>query len=194
MTTARTEFLAGVPAELPILLGVAPFGMIYGGARRSAPDCRAAPRRRCRRSFFAGSLQFVATQLFATGAPGLVLLLTTFIVNLRHMLYSVSLAPYMQKLPAHWKWLLAYLLTDEAYAPTILHYRQGEQNHGDTASLPVGRRARRCRIGVIGFSSVRGWRCGACGRSAPRSASSGRAGSAELGAGLHPGADLHRAR
>ena len=83
---------------------------------------------------FAGSLQFVATQLFATGAPGLVLLLTTFIVNLRHMLYSASLAPYLHKLPARWKWLLAYLLTDEAYAPTILHYRQSEvepRRHGE---------------------------------------------------------------
>ena len=139
MTTARTEFLAGVRAELPILLGVAPFGMIYGalaigaGLPRSASQAMSA-------IVFAGSLQFVATQLFATGAPGLVLLLTTFIVNLRHMLYSASLAPYLHKLPARWKWLLAYLLTDEAYAPTILHYRQAEVNHGDeTRSLPVGR-------------------------------------------------------
>ena len=83
---------------------------------------------------FAGSLQFVATQLFATGAPGVVLLLTTFIVNLRHMLYSASLAPYLHKLPARWKWLLAYLLTDEAYAPTILHYQQTEANHRGTES------------------------------------------------------------
>ena len=87
---------------------------------------------------FAGSAQFVATQLFATGSPGLVLLLTTFVVNLRHMLYSASVAPYVQKLPARWKWLLAYLLTDEAYAPTILHYRQGEENHGGSAEPPCG--------------------------------------------------------
>ena len=137
MTTARTEFLAGVRAELPILLGVAPFGMIYGtlaigaGLPRGAAQAMSA-------IVFAGSLQFVATQLFATGAPGLVLLLTTFIVNLRHMLYSASLAPYLHKLPARWKWLLAYLLTDEAYAPTILHYRQAEVNHGDSAEPPCG--------------------------------------------------------
>ncbi len=132
MTTARTEFLAGVRAELPILLGVAPFGMIYGALAIGAGLPRSAAQAMSS-IVFAGSLQFVATQLFATGAPGLVLLLTTFIVNLRHMLYSASLAPYLHKLPARWKWLLAYLLTDEAYAPTILHYRQGEQNHGDSA-------------------------------------------------------------
>ena len=124
-TTARTEFLAGVRAELPILLGVAPFGMIYGALAIGAGLPRGAAQAMSA-IVFAGSLQFVATQLFATGAPWLVLLLTTFIVNLRHMLYSASLAPYLHKLPARWKWLLAYLLTDEAYAPTILHYRQGE--------------------------------------------------------------------
>ena len=136
-TTARTEFLAGVRAELPILLGVAPFGMIYGALAIGAGLPRSAAQAMSS-IVFAGSAQFVATQLFATGAPGLVLLLTTFIVNLRHMLYSASLAPYLHKLPARWKWLLAYLLTDEAYAPTILHYRQGEQNHGDSAEPPCG--------------------------------------------------------
>jgi predicted branched-subunit amino acid permease len=130
-TTARTEFLAGIRAELPILLGVAPFGMIYGALAIGAGLPRSAAQAMSS-IVFAGSAQFVATQLFATGAPGLVLLLTTFIVNLRHMLYSASLAPHVQKLPARWKWLLAYLLTDEAYAPTILHYRQGEVNHGVT--------------------------------------------------------------
>jgi 4-azaleucine resistance transporter AzlC len=136
MTTARTEFLSGVRAELPILLGVAPFGMIYGALAIGAGLPRGASQAMSS-IVFAGSLQFVATQLFATGAPGVVLLLTTFIVNLRHMLYSASLAPYLHKLPARWKWLLAYLLTDEAYAPTILHYRQAEMNHGDTEGTEV---------------------------------------------------------
>jgi predicted branched-subunit amino acid permease len=136
MITARTEFLAGARAELPILLGVAPFGMIYGALAIGAGLPRGAAQAMSS-IVFAGSLQFVATQLFATGAPGVVLLLTTFIVNLRHMLYSASLAPYLHKLPGRWKWLLAYLLTDEAYAPTILHYRQTEANHGGTESTEL---------------------------------------------------------
>jgi predicted branched-subunit amino acid permease len=46
------------------------------------------------------------------------------------MLYSASLAPFVKRLPPRWKWLLAYLLTDEAYAVTISHYRQdGEETH-----------------------------------------------------------------
>jgi len=57
-------------------------------------------------------------------APGFVIVLTIAVVNLRHMLYSASLAPYLASLPTRWKILLSYLLTDEAYAPTILHYEK----------------------------------------------------------------------
>jgi predicted branched-subunit amino acid permease len=65
---------------------------------------------------FAGSAQFIATQLIRGGAPAAVLILTVFVVNLRHALYSASIAPQLRHLDARWKGLLAYLLTDEAYA------------------------------------------------------------------------------
>jgi predicted branched-subunit amino acid permease len=42
------------------------------------------------------------------------------------MLYSASVAPYIEHLPMRWKTLLAYLLTDEAYAATIVHYEKEE--------------------------------------------------------------------
>jgi len=117
----RSEFIAGVRAELPILLGVIPFGLIFGvlaiGAGLSPMLAQAM-------SFivFAGSAQFIAIPLLGAGVATAVLWLTTFIVNVRHMLYSASVAPFMQQLPARWRWLLAYLLTDEAYVVSILHY------------------------------------------------------------------------
>lgn len=127
MATPRTEFLAGVRAEAPILLGVAPFGTIYGALAVAAglPDAAAQAMSSI---VFAGSAQFIATQLFLAGAPVLVLLLTTFVVNLRHMLYSASVAPLLHDLPWRWKWLLAYLLTDEAYAVAIMRYRDGARS------------------------------------------------------------------
>ena len=119
----RTEFLNGVKAEIPMLIGVLPFGMIYGALALSAgmpPQAAQAMSA----IVFAGSSQFVTTQM--VGAPALVIILTIAIVNLRHLLYSASVAPYLQGLKPAWKWLLAYLLTDEAYAPTILRYEQGK--------------------------------------------------------------------
>jgi predicted branched-subunit amino acid permease len=73
---------------------------------------------------FAGSAQFLATQLIHATAPPLIIVLTIGIVNLRHMLYSASIAPYVSGLSLRWKALLSYLLTDEAYAAVILHYQK----------------------------------------------------------------------
>jgi len=117
------SFLAGVRAEFPLLVGVFPFGLIYGVL---ALDAGLSPAAALAMSsiLFAGSAQFVAAQLVSQSAPGLVIVLTIAIVNLRHMLYSASIAPFIARLPARWKMLLAYLLTDEAYAATILHYEK----------------------------------------------------------------------
>lgn len=123
MRSPRVEFWAGLRAQLPILLGTSPFGMIYGIIAYEAglPFSVALAMSLV---VFAGSSQFIAAQLFATGATGVVIVLTTFVVNLRHMLYSASVAPYVRHLSPAWKWLLAFLLTDEAYAVTISRYRQ----------------------------------------------------------------------
>jgi 4-azaleucine resistance transporter AzlC len=112
-----------VRAEIPILLGVIPFGMIYGVLARAAGIPPAAAQAMSA-IVFAGSAQFVSAQLFGAGVPGLIIVLTASVVNLRHALYSASVQPYVRHLRPVWRWLLAYLLTDEAYAVTITHYSQ----------------------------------------------------------------------
>ena len=125
MTSARHELVAGIKAELPITLGVTPFGLIYGVLATAAglPPVLAIAMSSI---VFAGSAQFIGAQLFGLGTPGIVIVLTTFVVNLRHALYSFSVAPYLRKLPTRWVLLLAYLLTDEAYVVIITHYRDEE--------------------------------------------------------------------
>jgi 4-azaleucine resistance transporter AzlC len=121
----RNEFLAGVRAELPIILGVFPFGLIFG-AIAVAAGMPALVAQFMSSAIFAGSAQFIAAQLIALGTPAVVLLATTFVVNLRHLLYSASLSPYVRHLPLRWRLILAYLLTDEAYAVTIIHYSEAD--------------------------------------------------------------------
>lgn len=123
MTSKRSEFLSGIKDILPILLGVVPFALIYGVAARSAGIPAIAAQAM---SFivFAGSAQFVTVQLISAGTPVAIIILTACLLNLRHALYSASLAPYLKRLPLRLQMLLAYLLTDEAYAVTITHYRQ----------------------------------------------------------------------
>ena len=127
MSEQSKQFWAGARAEIPLLIGVIPFGLIYGALAVNA-GLSNAEAQLMSSIVFAGSAQFITAQLVHQAAPGLVIVLTIAIVNLRHMLYSASMAPYIASLPTRWKAVLSYLLTDEAYAPTILHY----EKHGIT--------------------------------------------------------------
>ncbi len=129
MRPSSSSFWAGVRAELPLLIGVFPFGMIYGALALSAGLSPAAAQLMSS-ILFAGSSQFAAAQLVHDAAPAAIIVITIAIINLRHMLYSASMAPYVKDLPVRWKSLLAYLLTDEAYAATVTHY----QEQGTTAT------------------------------------------------------------
>ena len=119
--TRRQELWGGIRGELPIAVGVLPFGLIYGVLALAAglPPLIAQATSAV---VFAGSAQFIGVQLIGVGTPLSILWLTTFVVNLRHLLYSASVSPYLHSLSSAWKWLLAYLLTDEAYVVAILHY------------------------------------------------------------------------
>lgn len=131
-------FWAGVRSEIPLLIGVFPFGMIYGALAIGAGLSTAAAQMMSS-IVFAGSAQFVTTQLIHETAPGFVIVLTIAVLNLRHMLYSASLAPHIASLPMRWKVPLSYLLTDEAYAPTILHYeKEGVTAHSHWFWLGAG--------------------------------------------------------
>jgi 4-azaleucine resistance transporter AzlC len=114
-TGRRGEFFAGCRDELPLLLGVVPFGAIYGISALDAGLGRFTSQAMSS-VVFAGSAQLIAAQLVRESAPALVVIATVFVVNLRHLLYSASVAPYVSHLPMRWRIALAYLLTDEAYA------------------------------------------------------------------------------
>ncbi len=118
--TPAAAFLLGVRALMPMHLGVVPFGVIYGVVALSSgiPPLAAVLMSSI---VFAGSAQFLLAQLIAAGAPALLSVGAVGLINLRHALYSASVAPILHALPHRWKMLLAYLLTDEAYAAAIPH-------------------------------------------------------------------------
>jgi len=130
--------MKGVRDELPILLGVFPFGMIFGALAISSGI--AVPAAQAMSSvIFGGSSQFIAAQLIGSGASAVVIVMVVFVVNLRHALYSASVAPYINHLSRGWKALLAYLLTDEAYVVTITNYqREGDLTHKHWFYLGAG--------------------------------------------------------
>ena len=136
--TQKQEFWSGVRDEAPILLGVIPFGLLFGALAISAHLSSLAAQAMSS-IIFAGSAQFIAAQLVGTGTSGLVILMVVFVVNLRHALYSASVAPHIKHLKTGWKLLLSYLLTDEAYAVTITHYnKEGDSTNKHWYFLGAG--------------------------------------------------------
>ncbi|HLE05621.1 MAG TPA: AzlC family ABC transporter permease, partial [Anaerolineales bacterium] len=133
----RREFLTGVRDQLPLLLGVIPFGLIFGALAISVGVSPAAAQ-----GFslfvFAGSAQFIAVSLIGESASALVVIATIALVNLRHALYSASLAPSLAKLGRTWKLALGWLLTDEAFAMASRRYRNGELEDAHWYTLGTG--------------------------------------------------------
>jgi len=119
----------GAKALLPLLLGVVPFGLASGVA---VAQTGIAPGDGVIMSIivFSGAALLVALQLINSGAPVLVSLISALIVNLRFMIYSASLAPYFRKLPLRWRAILSYLLSDQAYAVSILRFN--DENRAST--------------------------------------------------------------
>lgn len=125
--THRQEFLTGIRNTFPLLLGAFPFGLIYGAL--AVPAGLSVPAAMAMSAFvFAGSAQFIAVGLIAAQVPVAIIILTTFVVNLRHLLYSASLLPYLKNLPQHWRLPLAFWLTDETYAITIHHFQENNSS------------------------------------------------------------------
>ncbi len=115
----------GALVSVPMMLGNLPFGMIFGslavsqGLEPWVPIAMSL-------LVFAGSAQFVALGLFAVGTPILIIIFTTFIVNLRHLLYSADFMKYVKHLPMSWRAVLAFGLTDETYAATKPYFENGK--------------------------------------------------------------------
>jgi 4-azaleucine resistance transporter AzlC len=117
------EFRAGMRASLPLVIGATPFGIIFGAvAVNSGLSVWATAALSL--FVFAGASQFVAAGLVASGAGLLIIILTTFVVNLRHSLYAVTLAPYVKGLPQRWLLPLGFSLTDETFLVAEDRYRR----------------------------------------------------------------------
>ena len=118
------EFWLGVRHELPLQLGVVPFGLVFG-ILGLASGLTSLQTILLSSILFGGASQVVFAQLWAAGTPPLVVGGSVGVVNLRHVLYSASMAQYLGHLPLRWRILLGYLLTDEAYAVSIKRFQDG---------------------------------------------------------------------
>jgi 4-azaleucine resistance transporter AzlC len=121
--TRSREFAAGARDTIPMMIGAAPFGVIFGTLVTSGP-LALWHGQFMSLAVFAGSAQFIALGLIASHASFVGIWATTLIVNLRHVLYSATLAPYVAHLPLRWRLVLGAVLTDEVFAVAWAHFRR----------------------------------------------------------------------
>jgi branched chain amino acid efflux pump len=121
--------LAGVTDVLPILPGVLPFGMIYGAAA-VASGLRPLEAQGMSLAIFAGASQVAAIELLAHDAAWWTVLIAMLVINSRFVMYGASLAQTMPRLRGVKGVVASYLLTDQAYAVTLLRSREHPSSHG----------------------------------------------------------------
>jgi branched chain amino acid efflux pump len=99
------------------------YGVVWGGLARQAGLSLGELVAMCL-LVTAGTAQFVALPMLQSGAPAWLLVVTTYIVNLRHYLMAASLAPYLAGLSRGRLTLLAHGVTDESYALTMARFAE----------------------------------------------------------------------
>ncbi len=115
MNNKTKQFLLGFRDSIPLMIAAAPFGLVFGALAQSN-GLSVWATLGMSAIVFAGASQFVAVTLMGAGVLAPVILFTVFIVNLRHMLYSVSLMPQVTNLPFFLRAIMSFWLTDETYA------------------------------------------------------------------------------
>ena len=135
--------MTGIRRGLPIFLGYVPLGFAYGvlAVQNGIPPI---PAVLMSLFVYAGAGQFIAVGLCGAGAPVLTIVFTTLIVNLRHLLMSAALAPWLAPFARIHQWFIGWGLTDEVFAT-----HSSAMNAGERASLPL--------VYAANFTAHSGW-------------------------------------
>src|SRR2546425_3737519 len=115
-------FRDGLVASLALVPSVFVYGSVFGGL---AVQAGLTPAQVLGMSVlvFAGASQFVAVPMIAAGAPALAIVVTTYVVNMRHYLMAATLAPSFRGFRRLWLALIAHLINDESFAVAVARSR-----------------------------------------------------------------------
>src|SRR3989338_6738026 len=149
------QFLYGCRDSIPMIVGILPFGLIYG-ALASLAGLSLGQALGMSLLVYAGSAQFIAISLLTLGSGAVVILLTTLVVNLRHVLYSAALQPYVGRLPQRWRVPVGAGLR---YAGDLYRYCGAGAAQSTTDCCSSGSR---CGGAAVPRLAVQAWADGGC--------------------------------
>ncbi len=143
--TPASLMLRGVRLGMPIFLVYMPIGAAFGLAATAA-GFTFVQATACSALVLAGAGQFIGVAALASSGNLAAALIATGVVNLRYLLFSATLAPYLKGVSRWHQVLLAHTLTDETFAVNISDARSG--------------RADRFSMTGVGLISWLGWTLG----------------------------------
>ncbi|NLG50748.1 MAG: AzlC family ABC transporter permease, partial [Chloroflexi bacterium] len=117
----------GFKATLPVALGVMPFGVAFGAVAGLTMTWWQAQLMSL--TLFAGTAQFITASMIAEGAAFLPILITGTLINMRLILLSAALTPYLTKARRSLYPLMAQVLTDESFAVTLAEFERGKPDY-----------------------------------------------------------------
>lgn len=125
----RHQLRLGVTKTLPLALGCIPFGLAYGVIAVQA-GLTVAETLLMSLLVFAGASQFMAVVMIQSGVGVPLVIVSTLLINLRHLMMGLSISPYLTSLTPWWQRVLAFGMTDESYLTSVMHYREQADGHG----------------------------------------------------------------
>jgi 4-azaleucine resistance transporter AzlC len=126
----RHQFWLALVKTWPLALGAIPFGLAYGIIAIQA-GLTVAETMLMSLVVFAGASQFMAVVMIQSGAGIPLIVASTFLVNLRHLVMGLSISPYLSESTPWWQRVLAFGMTDESYVTSVTHYREQDDEQGN---------------------------------------------------------------
>lgn len=144
MAALPADFREGVRDVAPVVGIVLPYGLVVG-ATAVAAGFSTGQAIAFSGLVNAGAAQLAAIGLLDADAPLLVAVFTALVINLRLVMYSASLAPYLDDEPLSWRAAMAHLVIDPTYAMGVIAFDDDRD------------RNRRWYFLGLGFPLLLGW-------------------------------------
>jgi 4-azaleucine resistance transporter AzlC len=127
VTFSFSGFLDGIKLGLPIALSVFAYGLVFGILAQQA-GLSLLEAVLMSLLVYAGSAQFVVLGLWTNPLPVATIVVTTLIVNLRHVLMGAALSPWFSRLRPSLAFGTLFFMSDESWALTVGHFGRGRRD------------------------------------------------------------------
>ncbi|MBI1909828.1 MAG: AzlC family ABC transporter permease [Deltaproteobacteria bacterium] len=127
MTFSWNGFRRGLQQTIPLAFSVGAYGLLFGMLAQKAGMSLAETLLMCL-TVFAGASQLVATDLWQSPLPVLAIIVTTFVINARHLLMGAALHPWFKSLKPHQAYGSLFFCADENWAFSLASFQKGEKD------------------------------------------------------------------